>query len=117
MTTETKTKIKEAIKILNIALNQIESNKNQAKINFENNSFKFLRKTTIDFYNDLLLKFGENWIDRNDNMITFLERKLFIKDVADVLKSLQKKGKCEIIYNDVTFGIGRKRIVKFRLIK
>lgn len=111
----TKTKIREAIKMLNFALNEIEKPGLQAKISFDQNPFKCLRKTTVSIYQDLKLNFGYDWVDRKNPKIKLIEQKYFIKDFADVLKSLNKKGLCDIEFNNNSNSHGSQRITRFRI--
>ena len=71
------------------------------------NPYKGLRKNTLKFIQQLKLKYGNEWIDRNQQYVNDLAYTFKIKDMAQILRNLET---VEIIRGE------RNRIHKFRFI-
>ncbi len=80
----------------------------------ENNPYVYLRDYSINFLKDLKEKFGDAFILRKDAYVKSLERKYYIRDVAQLLNNLSRKGFCEIVKEDDLKTPG-SRIIKFKL--
>lgn len=73
---------------------------------------KGLREATKNFINEIYEKHGSDWISRNHKSVKALERKYFIREAAQILVNLEKKGfaETERIPND-----RRHNLLRFRL--
>lgn len=84
---------------------QIIGNRRGVQLNLESNPYKGLRKNSLEFIQTLKSRFGNQWIDRNQQYVNDLAYSLKIKDIAQIFRNLKT---VEIIRGE------RNRIHKFR---
>lgn len=90
--------------------NGFEENKKPVKVD----PYRGMRADTKALLITLHEKYGNGWIDRKGKEVHELERKYYVRNIADVLNKLQSIGCCEMV-KDPSTNQHRPRITKFRL--